>query len=148
MTNNQTNQNQDKRSQAVKGPTNYLVGKVVLLIGNDTAVLHTLVTQLAQKGADIVLVCRRLSSETIQRIKQSVESLGRRFLYIVETGQKPLAPDYLVRSAVSILGRIDIFIDLSAQEKETVTNNNGLTITKFRPTWQLRQPVLEQLAAN
>ena len=65
---------------------NHLVGKVVLLIGNDTPVLNTLVIQLAQKGADIALFCRRQSTEALQNLKQQVEALGQRFFLFSENG--------------------------------------------------------------
>ncbi|MCL4262036.1 MAG: hypothetical protein KJ069_02425 [Anaerolineae bacterium] len=138
--NEQTNLNNWSR-EAI-GSQNYLIGKVVLLIGNDTAVLQTLITHLAQKGADIVLVCQHWSVETIRRVKESVESLGRRFLFIENTERKQVSADLLVQNVVSSLGHLDIFIDLSAQKRGL--NQNGKDYGQ--PNWQLAQAALEEIA--
>lgn len=93
-----------------------LMGTVILLIGNDTAVLHTLVTQLAQKGADIALVCRDFPREAARRLKQSVETVGQRFLLINEATYKRISASHLIQLVTSRLGHLDAFIDLSAQQ--------------------------------
>lgn len=151
MTKKQTNQSKNKSRRGEGGNrSNYLVGKVVLLIGNDTAVLHTLIKRLAQKGADIALVCRELSSEAIRRVKESVESLGRRFLLVDETNYQTFSADRLIDTVTSTLGHLDVFIDLSAdlsaQQEALLPLGNGQIHREILPVWMLRQPILEELA--
>jgi len=126
--------------------SNHLLGKVVLLVGNDTAVLQTLITQLARKGADIALVCRKLPRETVRRVRQSVESLGQRFLFIEESTSHPIPPNHLIQTVVTNLGNLDIFIDLSAQKKTVKKNGNGASQRK--PNWHYAQAVLKELAKS
>ena len=134
---------------------NHLVGKVVLLIGNDTPVLNTLVIQLAQKGADIALFCRRQSTEALQSLKQQVEALGQRFLLFSEKEltpeQETMNPaDHLVKKITSALGRLDIFIDLtSPQDSILLAAHNNATETegeKSQPDWKMRHAVFAELA--
>ena len=131
---------------------NQLVGKVVLLIGNDTAVLKTLTMQLAQKGADIALFCRKLSAEALQTIKTQVEAFGRRFLILSEEelqineGTKSSA-DRLIKKIVSALGHLDIFIDLSApQQNLLAAKNESEEREVVQPSWQIRQAIFTELA--
>lgn len=147
MTKKQANQSKNKPRRGESGRrSNHLVGKVVLLIGNDTAVLHTLVRRLAQKGADIALVCRELSSEAIRRVQEIVESLGQRFLLVDETNYQTFSADRLIHTVTSTLGHLDVFIDLSADLSALQETENGQARIEFQPVWLLRQPVLEELA--
>lgn len=136
-----------------QGAEGSLAGKVVLMIGNDSAVLQSLVIQLAQKGADIALVCWQLSKDTVQQIQDKVERLGRRFVCI---GKDELVPmddgdgfsvHRLIHLVTVNLGRLDVFIDLSAKKatppvhiEAVETESNPLA-----PNWQLRQAVIEKL---
>ncbi|MFZ1398072.1 MAG: hypothetical protein WAS33_14305 [Candidatus Promineifilaceae bacterium] len=131
---------------------NQLIGKVVLVIGNDTAVLQTLIIQLAQKGADIALFCRQLSAEAVRRIQAQVESLGQRFLLLTEKALLPAPDAYanpvksLVDAVVSTLGQLDIFIDLSAQKGPPNLHNRQPEPKTVQPSWQMRQAIFAELA--
>ena len=114
------------------------------MIGNDSADLHTLIKQLAQKGADIALVCRHLSRETINRVNDIVESLGRRFLFIEEIKYQPDYANDLVQTVFSDLGNLDIFIDLSVQENKSTANVQK----KRKPNWHFAQVVIKELARS
>ena len=111
-----------------------LVGKVVLLIGNDTTVLNNLVTQLAQKGADIVLLCWQLPLEAAQKI-----------LLIEQSKEKPTTSRQLIETIVTELGHLDIFIDLSAQKNLSPQNGNGTMNLAGANRWQLTKAILEEL---
>lgn len=143
----QTQSYQDK-SFELKTTThrNHLLGKVVLLMGNDTAVLQTLITQLAQKGADIALVCRQLPAETVRRVQASVESFGQRFLFIEEVKRQPISANHLVQTVVTGLGNLDVFIDLSAPKRAPTMHKN--MIGRRRPDWQLAQAVLKEITQS
>ncbi|MEZ4592342.1 MAG: hypothetical protein R3D55_14540 [Chloroflexota bacterium] len=131
---------------------NQLIGKVVLLIGNDTAVLQTLITQLAQKGADVALFCRQLPAKQARSIQAQVESFGQRFLLLTENRLHPLPPDrvnpveWIVQTVVSALGRLDIFIDLSAQQERAAAPASQPQPGAVQPSWQIRQAILAELA--
>lgn len=127
-----------------------LLGKVVLLIGNDTAVLQTLITQLAQKGADIALICRKLPSETVQRVKESVEALERRFLFIETSKTSANTFEPMLQTVTAGLGPFDVLIDLSAQKTETVatlqqTQDRSIA-NAFQPNWRFMQAAYKGIA--
>ncbi|HRQ38099.1 MAG TPA: hypothetical protein PLD25_09310 [Chloroflexota bacterium] len=147
MTEKRTNQNEEKWH----GPdANHrpLPGKVVLLVGNDTAVLQILVSQLAQKGADIALLCRRLPMETSHKIKESVQSFGGRFLLLEQGEASEPARAQLIQTVTAKLGNPDIFIDLSAQKGEPLNNENGNSHkpASMRPNWQFIGAILKEIA--
>ncbi|MCZ7666724.1 MAG: hypothetical protein M5U34_05580 [Chloroflexi bacterium] len=90
----------------------------MLLIGNDTSILQNLVSQLAQKGADIALLCWQMPREKAQKIKEIVQATGVRLCLIEQVEYKTSSPGRLIESIVAKMGRLDIFIDLSAQKTE------------------------------
>ncbi len=145
MTEQQASPKKHIPSEFVRGH-HHLLGKVVLLMGKDTAVLQTLVTQLAQKGADIALVCRKLPSETLRRLRESVELLGRQFLYIEESQQTPLSANQFIRIITAEMGRLDIWIDLTAQKQKAKASQNG-NGPQPRPTWQLMPSVVDAITS-
>ena len=124
---------------------NQLVGKVVLLIGNDTAFLPKLVTQLAQKGADVALLCCQMPLEVARKIKESVQACGQKILFIDRAEQDGVTSRQLIDMVVTELGHLDVFIDLSAQ-KRVARQNEAIDPDRYsQPNWQLNQVVLEQL---
>jgi hypothetical protein len=140
----------NSQSYPIKSRRNYLLDKVVLLIGNDTAVLQNMIIQLAQKGADVALICQKMPAETLGRIRDKVESLGRRFLLIEESRQQSVSPKWLIESVSSHLGHLDIFIDLSAL-KETPSsaltpNENDPSGNWFQLHWPLTQAAIQEIA--
>jgi len=147
MTNSSASSEKNSRREEAVSHHSLLLGKVVLLIGNDTAVVQTLAGQLAQKGADVALVCRQFSRETLRLIRESVESVGRRFLLIEDSERRPVPPDSVVQTVTSVLGSLDIFIDLSAQTTEALfpRRGNGTLLQRLRPNWHLRHIVFEEI---
>jgi hypothetical protein len=127
-----------------------LLGKVVLLIGCDTAEVQNLITQLAQKGADIAIVCWQMPGETVRKIRANVQATGRHFLLLEPTGAEPKASmiSQLMETIINELGHLDIFIDLSAQKSEPAADSNGQAPQPFSSSvnWLLRGAVLEEIA--
>ncbi len=148
MNEKHANHNMNRRKQKWNngnGYNNHLANKVVLLIGNDTAVLQPLITQLAQKGADIALICQQLSAETVRGVHENVKSLGQRFMFLAETADQSISAANTIQTITSGLGHVDVFIDLSAQE--VVPHNGNRTATEpFQPNWQFTQTVVEEIA--
>ncbi len=148
----QTNKVDTRRKHDAAYFNTRLAGKVVLLVGNDTAVLQTMILQLAQKGADIALICRQLSTETMRLIGEKVEALGQRFLFIKakeltqDHAHKVVHADQLIQTVVAQLGHLDVFIDLSAQKQSTEANETRATSDQPLPSWPLRQAVFKELA--
>lgn len=124
---------------------NHLIGKVVMLVGQDTALLQGLAGPLARKGADIAVVCHTASPELVRPLRESVESAGQRFYQVTaETAEKP---ERIVDTITAELGHLDIFIDLSAQAPTRLAiNSNGAHEDEERePDWPLVQAALEQI---
>jgi hypothetical protein len=146
MTNKLTNP--AKGSQPVTGRQNYLVDKVVLLIGNDIAVLQTIIIQLAQKGADVALICQKISRETLHHVRENVESVGRRLLVLEEVERKPVSAERLIQIIVLKLGHLDIFIDLSTPQRKLSPLESEKEQTKewFPSGWSLMQAALQEIA--
>ncbi len=146
MTNKSTNL--AKRSQPITNRQNYLVGKVVLLVGNDMTVMQSIIIQLAQKGADVALICQKLPRETLRYVRESVESVGRRLLVIEESERNPTSAERLILTVIWHLGRLDIFIDLSACKRKlsTVESEKEQTKEWVPSNWSLMQAVLQEIA--
>jgi hypothetical protein len=136
----------NSQSYPMKSQRNYLLDKVVLLIGNDTAVLQNMIIQLAQKGADVALICQKLSAETLGRIRASMESMGRRFLLIEKSKQQLVSPEWLIETVSSHLGHLDIFIDLSAYKQTTLSFPDEPKDNWFQLHWPLTQAVIQEIA--
>ena len=127
-----------------------LLGKVVLLIGNDTAVLQSLVTQLARKGADIALLCWRIPLEISQQLKEKVQSFGRRLLLVERASDQSDSVEQLIHTVTSEWGHFDIFIDVSTRKNKKSSSQNRVEKTETQPNqlptkWQLTQKILEEM---
>lgn len=106
---------------------NRLRGKVVLVIGGDSENGRSLITALAQKGADIVLVFTdKLPPETLN-LKEEVEDLGQRCLIIAGDPSSKGFAQRAMQQIATTFGRLDVFIDYSAQDSKD-TNVNGQSI--------------------
>jgi hypothetical protein len=135
-------ENQPARTMGINGRS-YLNGKVALLVGSDTAVLHSLVTQLAQRGADIALVCRNWSGDGLNRLKEKVEALGHHLLLLNEPGEEGLTAPQIIGRVIESLGRLDIFIDLSVKQKEGGENGSAPTYTPVN--WLLMKTAVQEM---
>ncbi len=135
-----------------------LLGKAVLLIGNDTAVLHRLIRQLVQKGADVALLCGRLPVATAQRLRAQVQASGNQFLLVQQVDNESRSIGQLVHNIAAEWGPIDFFIDLSARQShaappeadtsgepdETAVETRPESLVTLRP-WQVTQAVMEEM---
>lgn len=145
-----------------------LLGKAVLLIGNDTAVLKSLILQLAQKGADIAVLCWQISVESAHWLEEQVKAVGRKLL-IVEQAKNQDAPlTELVHRIAAEWGHFDIFIDVSARQSkpaaefgaqpvgndgtprnehtsDPMPQDHGQEVNWHPEQWHLAQVVLEEM---
>jgi NAD(P)-dependent dehydrogenase (short-subunit alcohol dehydrogenase family) len=95
-----------------------MVGMVVVLIGENTTTVRSLIAAFAQKGAHIVLVCSHASQAALTQMSHTVEALGRR-LHFINAETQEVAGEPVVSAVVAEFGRADVFIDLSAQQDGT-----------------------------
>jgi NAD(P)-dependent dehydrogenase (short-subunit alcohol dehydrogenase family) len=106
--------------------TSRIRGKVILVIDSGSENGRSLVTSLAEKGANIVLVyADKLPPDTLS-LKEEVENLGQRCLVIAgDPSSKGFAQRAMRQNAVTF-GRLDVFIDYSAQAEEQRTDNHPI----------------------
>lgn len=125
---------------------NHLIGKVVLLVGNDPVDLQALATPLAQRGADIALYCQSLKSGAAKQMRQSVEAAKQHF-FLISEARDSVSPQQVVEAVTERFGHLDIFIDLSAQPNETLDDNDPLEKDdeSEQAVWQLTQAALEEI---
>jgi len=142
--------NKKQRTQGESDRSNQLLaGKAVLLIGNDTAVLQSLVAQLARKGADIALLCWHLPLEITHQLQESVQAFGRRLLLIERAENQRFSFEQLIHKVVLSWGHFDIFIDVSAKQESTRQVNEEEKVPNtswLPPQWRLTQTVLREMA--
>jgi NAD(P)-dependent dehydrogenase (short-subunit alcohol dehydrogenase family) len=123
-----------------------LMGKVVLLVAYDINAAKNLVSQLALKGADIALVGRQYSPQSVQNMNDEVESFGQRFLFIRDASGDDASAGHTIDTILSTFGRIDLFIDFSAEKRTPPTLDDKFTIETFLTDWQLMEAALKEIA--
>ncbi|MBK8986523.1 MAG: hypothetical protein IPM39_10650 [Chloroflexi bacterium] len=137
-----------KRNRPIIDRQNCLVDKVILLVGNDMTVMQSIIIQLAQKGADVALICPKVPHETLRNVRESVESVGRRLLVIEESDRNPTSAEGVIRTVIWQMGRLDIFIDLSAFKRKlsTLESEKGQIKEWVPSNWSLMQAALQEIA--
>ncbi len=86
-----------------------LTGKVVIVTGASSGIGVQFAKALAQEGADIAIVARRL--EKLQVIKEEVEGMGRRCLAIKCDVTKEDEIKKAVEQTINKFGKIDILVN-------------------------------------
>lgn len=106
--------------------TSRLRGKVALVIGGEGENGHSLITALAQKGADIVLVfADKLPPETLE-LKEQIENLGQRCLVIAGDPSSKGFAERAIQQIITTFGRLDVFIDYSAQNENSSSRSRAI----------------------
>jgi enoyl-[acyl-carrier-protein] reductase (NADH) len=136
----------NRNSHSNKPSAQYLVNKVVLLVGDDAGALQSLAGELAVRGVDIALASSQLSADFTETIRMKVMRVGGRFLMmdkrLVKDDQKIEA---MVEHVKSKLGKIDILIDISSGGDKDQTDEAYSDISKAR--WWLSSTVLNELTS-
>jgi NAD(P)-dependent dehydrogenase (short-subunit alcohol dehydrogenase family) len=107
-----TNPDVNKQAQASR-----LRGKVVLVVGGYGENGRALITTLAQKGADVVLVYSNQLPPESWELKEEVESLGQQCLVIAGDPSSKGFAERTMQQIMETFGRLDVFIDYSAQNE-------------------------------
>ena len=144
-------QKQEHKAELETGHSNQLLGKAVLLIGNDTDLLQNLVTQLSRKGADIVLLCWQMPLEIARKLQKCVQSFGQQLLLIERVENQRFSVEQLIHKVITDWGHFDFFIDVSSSRR-IVAQNNAVEKEPHRawlpPKWQLTQMILKEMAGT
>ena len=93
--------------------------KVTLVISPDSENSRSLIHSLASRGSDIVFVCLPTLTQMGLQLQAEVESLGRRCLVVV--GEDLTSWEFseqLIQQIGHVYGRLDAFVDFSAQIDE------------------------------
>lgn len=110
-----------------------LQDKVVLLVTGARIGGQSLAVSLAERGADIAIVCLRDQHRKADQIRRQVEEKGRRCLTIpVEKEGKALSRR-VIEQIVEQLGRLDIFIDYTSLPD--VVSGNGVEENEQQSYW-------------
>jgi NAD(P)-dependent dehydrogenase (short-subunit alcohol dehydrogenase family) len=96
-------------------PYGSLIGRVVLLFGENSETIRTLIVSFAKRGADVAIVCSDMSQVSLARLGRKVQELGRRLYFVDHRIQETADSDQTVSEVLDKFGRIDIIIDLSAK---------------------------------
>ncbi len=88
-----------------------LRNKVVLLIGGNKIGGASLAASLAERGANVAVVCFDDEHHRISQIQRGVESNGQRCLIVAADPDSDSFPDQVIGCVVKEFGRLDIFID-------------------------------------
>ena len=87
-------------------------------MGNDEQAVAPILERLIRKGADVVLAIERpVEHEKIDHIKQMSADAGTRFALIGTKEPDLKKVDALMAKATAVLGKPDIFIDLTTPIK-------------------------------
>ena len=92
-----------------------LLGKVVILFGENSEVVRTLIVSCAQRGADVALVSSNKSQVSLNPLRRQVQDMGRCLYFVDEQGSKTAEGDQSVSTVLAEFGRVDFLIDLSAK---------------------------------
>lgn len=143
---NKREQNEKSHAVPQRGRRS-LTGKVILLVGDNTAVLQGLIDPLAQKGADIALLCAEEAAVELRPLRESVEASGRRFLHVPGAERGESTPQQIIDSITADLGQLDMFIDVSAPQAAE-SPPAALDMAQIMPNWALMRAALEQIGAT
>ena len=130
-------------------PNNYeaggrgLTGKVTLVVSPDNESGRFLIRSLAARGSDIVFVCLNGITQAVLHLQAEVEALGRRCLVMVGNLQSWRFSQLLMAQIIEVFGRLDVFIDFSAQEEETNAGDTDI----FLPNIMMMTNILKQMVA-
>lgn len=129
--------------------SDYLEGKVVLLVGNDSKASLNLIAKLAEKGAHIAFVCQKLSAKSAQFIRRQVENFGSHFLLLEDGAYKPLTVETVIDTVSSQLGNLDIFLDMSSEESALFEEEEEQSyLSESHPNWMLTKAILAEFAQS
>lgn len=112
--------------------TSQLHGKVALILGGESENGRLLITALAQRGANLVLVRADEMQTALAELQATVEKLGRRCLLLTGDVRSKDFAQQAIKQIMQTFGRLDIFIDYSTDEKsnedeeKSVFNNLAL----------------------
>jgi NAD(P)-dependent dehydrogenase (short-subunit alcohol dehydrogenase family) len=106
---------------------NKLEEKVALITGGDSGIGRSVAFLYAREGADVAIAYLPEEQRDAEKVRLSVEALGRRCLLLPGDLTKPGACEQAVEKTVEVLGGLDILVSNAAHQArkstlEKVTN--------------------------
>lgn len=89
--------------------------KVAIITGGDSGIGHAIARFFAKEGADIVIVYLN-EHQDAKKVKQEVESLGRRCLLIAGDLSKEKFSEQIIKKTLKAFGKLDILINNAAEQ--------------------------------
>lgn len=120
-----------------------LKDKGVLIIGKDTATVRHLVYRFAQRGADVALLCQNFSDEDVWQMKKNVHAYGQHLNFLDPQDDKPNM-QLVMEEAKGKLGRLDLFVDLTAQQINAGVSSDSTTA--YASNWHINGKVADEFA--
>jgi NAD(P)-dependent dehydrogenase (short-subunit alcohol dehydrogenase family) len=112
-----------------------LEGRAALVTGGDSGIGRAVAFLYAREGADVAIAYLPTEQGDAEKVKQSVEAVGRRCLLIPTDLTKPGACEKAVSATVREFGRLDILVSNAAHQsrKETLAD---VTEAEFDKTYK------------
>ena len=94
-----------------------LLSRVVILYGENSETIRTLIVSFARRGANVAVVCSKTSQASLAHLHQQVQEMGRRLYFVDEGMQMTTDDNQTIPEVLDEFGRIDVLIDLSTKTK-------------------------------
>ena len=124
---------------------NKLLNKAILVIGNDTAVIKTLIIDLAQRGADVALICWQMQLDSVLKVVESVQAAGKRFLLIEQAKTEDFSDKQVIDAITAEFGELHAVIDFSGKTEPMQANKQSVTPWLIKPSWTVSKAILTAL---
>lgn len=135
MKDNQLQTRQVEKSKKLKG-------KVALIAGQQVDTLTAVATKVAARGADVALIYECTDPEYIDEIREKIESEDVRFALICTDWRNNPEVDQIVSYTTAVLGKPDIFIDLTTPNKPV---NASETVVPPLSSWMMTQALIHTM---
>ena len=106
-----------------------LHGKLVVIVGDFSDKSHYLATSLAERGANIALVCEQETPPTrMAQVQSDVEERGKECLLLTGDVSSTAFAEDVVHQVMDRFGRMDVFVHLSAPTKPQGEDTESLVV--------------------
>jgi len=118
-----------------------LKDKVALLFDGSRAAGCSMAVLLAKLGADVAIVYQEVDAEQAQYTKERVEAEDQDCLIMPLQFVDDAFSEEVVRQTIEALGKLDIFIDYSSQDRNNRAPNNSAPALQRGATFSRESPL-------